>query len=180
MEVVHWKRYFFRLPFGHVGNCVVKELTRVYNAFANASALESVALKAAMVLPTLLLQRTHTKSKAKEDVVHLERRLKLWLKLWLKSDLNTLLVAGRAIQHHTLQKENYTTRTRSVSMGENARIFAKLMMEGKVKSALKMNANDECVGVLPLTDQVLQSLKGKHPTRKQASHTALVAPNSPP
>eukprot|EP00731_Ephydatia_muelleri_P028772 Em0020g416a len=31
-----------------------------------------------------------------------------------------------------------------------------------------------------LKDEVLQSLKGKHPTRKQAIHTALVAPNSPP
>ena len=65
-------------------------------------------------------------------------------------------------------------------MGEKARIFAKLMMEGKVKSALRMIANDECGGVLPLTDEVFQSLKGKHPTRKQAIHTALVAPNSPP
>ena len=125
-EVVHWKRYFFRLPFGHVGNCVVKELTRLFNSFANASALESVALKAAVVLPSLLLQRTHAKSKAKEDVVHLERRLTLWL----KGDLNTLLVEGRAIQH-LLSRKRTITRTRSASMGEKARIFAKLMMEGK-------------------------------------------------
>ncbi|KAL5500674.1 hypothetical protein EMCRGX_G012268 [Ephydatia muelleri] len=128
-----------------------------------------------MVLPSLLLQQTHAKSKAKEDVVHLERRLKLWL----KGDLNTLLVEGRAIQH-LLSRKRTITRTRSASMGEKARIFAKLMMEGKVKSALRMIANDECVGVLPLTDEVLQSLKGKHPTRKQTIHTALVAPNSPP
>ena len=175
LEVVHWKRYFFRLPFGHVGNCVVKELTRLFNSFANASALESVALKAAVVLPSLLLQRTHAKSKAKEDVVQLERRLKLWL----KGDLNTLLVEDRAIQH-LLSRKRTITRTRSASMGEKARIFAKLMMEGKVKSALRMIANDECVGVLPLTDEVLQSLKGKHPTRNEAIHTALVAPNSPP
>ena len=54
------KRNFFRLPFVHVhvhvGNCVVRELhvhvTRFFNVYANASALESVALKAAMVLPT--------------------------------------------------------------------------------------------------------------------------------
>ena len=64
-------------------------------------------------------------------------------------------------------------------MGEKARIFLKLMMEGKVKSALRMIANNECGSVLPLTDKVLQSLKGKHPTRKQATHTALVAPTSP-
>ena len=115
------------------------------------------------------------KSKAKEDVVHLERRLNLWL----KGDRNTLHVEGHEIQH-ILLKENYTTRTRSVSMGEKARIFSKQMMEGKVKSALRMIANDECGGVLPLTDEVLQSLKGKHPTRKQATHTALVAPTSPP
>lgn len=66
-------------------------------------------------------------------------------------------------------------------MEEKAHIVAKLMMEGKVKSALRMIANDECGGVLPLIDEVLQSLKGKHPTRKlQATHTALVAPTSPP
>lgn len=79
-----------------------------------------------MVLPSLLLQRTHAKSKAKEDVVHLERRLTLWL----KGDLNTLLVEGRAIQH-LLSRKRTITRTRSASMGEKARIFAKLMMEGK-------------------------------------------------
>ena len=73
-------------------------------------------------------------------MVHLERRLKLWL----KGDLNTLLVEGRAIQH-LLSRKRTITRTRSASMGEKARIFAKLMMEGKVKSALRMIANDECV-----------------------------------
>ena len=108
-------------------------------------------------------------------MVHLEWQLKLWL----KGDFNTLLVEGREIQH-LLSRKRTKTRTRSVSMGEKTRSFAKLMMEGKVKSALRMVANDECGGVLPHTDEVLQSLKGKHPTRKQATHTALVALTSPP
>ena len=40
-EAIHWKPNLFRLPSGRVGE---SELSRLFNDYANASALESVAL----------------------------------------------------------------------------------------------------------------------------------------
>ena len=51
----------------------------MFQAYADASALESVALYAAMVMPALLLQNPHSKLKAKEHTTHLDRRLKQWM-----------------------------------------------------------------------------------------------------
>ena len=72
----------------------MKELTRLIDGYAEGSALESVALKAAMVMPSLVLQKPHAKSKMKDHVTHLDRRLDIWK----KGDLETLLREGRAIQ----------------------------------------------------------------------------------
>ena len=45
------------------------------DGYAEGCALESVALKAAMVMPSLVLQKPHAKSKMKDHVTHLDRRL---------------------------------------------------------------------------------------------------------
>ena len=74
-EVVHWRRNCFSVPLGKAGREFVSELSRLYQAYGQASALESVALKAATVLPILLLQKPCKRSKAKEHIRCLERRL---------------------------------------------------------------------------------------------------------
>lgn len=71
------------------------ELSRMFRAYAECSALESVAMQAAMVMPTLLLQKPHPHSKAKDHIHHLERRLQLWG----SGKLKELLVEGRTIQN---------------------------------------------------------------------------------
>ena len=57
-ETVHWKNCF-KIPQGNAGKSFAKELARLFHAFASGSALESVALKAATVLPLLVLQKSH-------------------------------------------------------------------------------------------------------------------------
>ena len=76
--VVHWRRNLFKIPSGKVGVALVHELSRLFQAYAESSALEGVALKAAMILPALLLQKPHARSRTKEHTKHLERRLNLW------------------------------------------------------------------------------------------------------
>ena len=49
-------------------------------------------------------------------------------------------------------------RTEDVS-----RIFAKLIMEGKISAALKFLEMETSKGILSLTDDILEELKGKHP-----------------
>ena len=77
-EVVHWKWKLFKLPSGKAGKSFVCEPTRLFQAYADGSALECMALQAAMVMPALILQKPHPKSKAKDHAKHLARWLQLW------------------------------------------------------------------------------------------------------
>ena len=90
-EIVQWKRNLFKVPSG---NTFVRELSRMFNAYAECSALKCVAMKAAMTMPALLFQKPSSRSKAREHALHLE-----WhLKLWLDGKLDDLLHEGRTIQ----------------------------------------------------------------------------------
>ena len=65
-EIVHWRQNVFKVPTGKVGNLFVPELARLFQAYADSSAMKSVALYAAMVMPSLLLQKPYPKSKSKD------------------------------------------------------------------------------------------------------------------
>ena len=56
-EVAHWRRNLFQISFGKVGKTLVKELARLFQAYADSFSIESGALYAAMTMPSLLLQR---------------------------------------------------------------------------------------------------------------------------
>ena len=62
--------------------------------YKDATALETIAMKAVMVLPALLLQTLHPRSKARDHGRLLEDRL---LK-WTRGDLESLLPEGQTIQ----------------------------------------------------------------------------------
>ena len=93
-KVVHWKPNLFKLPQGKAGKSFVAELARLYKAFATGSALESIALKAVVVLPLLLLQNPSHRSKSKDQIRCIERRLILWK----NGQLNDLLDEGCTLQ----------------------------------------------------------------------------------
>ena len=76
-EVVLWRRNIFPVPYGKAGNTFVSELSRLFRAYAEGSALECIALKAITVASIVLLQKPHRKSKPKEHTSCLERRMKL-------------------------------------------------------------------------------------------------------
>ena len=70
-KVVHWRKVLFKIPQAKCGRAFVAEQARLFRAYAVGSALESIALKAAMIMPVLLLQRPYVKSKEKDHVTHL-------------------------------------------------------------------------------------------------------------
>ena len=72
-----------------------RELSHLFSAFASASSMESIALKATVVMPILLLQRPHSPSKTKEHVACSERRLRTWN----EGNLNELRLEGKTIQN---------------------------------------------------------------------------------
>ena len=65
-EIMHWRKNIFKVPYDNVGDAFVKELTRLFHSYAASSCLESIALYAAMVMPTLLLQKPPGKVAAKD------------------------------------------------------------------------------------------------------------------
>ena len=136
-EVVQWKRNVFSLPSGQCGKAFIKECTRLLLEYAEGSSLECVAIKALMVMPSLLLQKPFKKSKAKDHKQCLERRLALWT----AGDIQSLLLEGHSIQARM-------TLARSKEQADNARAFARLMFAGKVKAALRMISNEEKGGLL--------------------------------
>lgn len=107
-EVVHWRRNCFSVPFGKAGKDFVKELSKLYSAYGSASALESIALMAAIVLPILLLQKPSRTSKTKQHIALLARRFGLWS----NGDLDELVREGRAIQQR-LPKNSSTKAIRA-------------------------------------------------------------------
>ena len=150
----------------------MSELARLYNAFTSSSAMESIAMKAAIVLP---VQKPSSKSKAKEHNNCLERRLRTWL----DGDLNDLVSEGRIIQRR-IPKTNPGDSQKCLS-----RSFANLMFEGKTKAAIRLLSEEAKGGVLRLNNvadshkTVRNVLIDKHPSG-QPAHPDSVIEGVPP
>ena len=174
-EVTTWRRNIFLVPSGKAGKEFVRELTRLINAYAQATALESVAMFAVMTACTLLLQKPFVASKARDHVSALERRLKAWH----DGDIEGLLREGRAIQSHLNEGSSKWTSQEAV-----AKAFAKLMMAGKVKAALRYLSDNQNAGLVSLDEQVSEIvtvreiLKEKHPTPREVNADALLSKSS--
>ena len=106
-------------------------------------------------MPALLLQKPSSKSKAKEHTLHLERRLKFWL----EGKLDELVHEGRTIQRQLTRN----LQRQQKSDDGTARIFSKLMMEGKVRAALRLVTQTNGCGSLPLNNLA----NSNYPTRAQ-------------
>ena len=64
-EELHWRHNCYFVPNGKVGRYFINELSRIYLTYGAATALESIALKAAIVFPILLLKKTKQAVKVK-------------------------------------------------------------------------------------------------------------------
>ncbi len=181
-EAVHWRRNVFKIPSGRAGKDFTAEMARLFRSYAEASSLESVAIKAAMVLPLLTLQKPSSSSKCKEHAELLSRRLQVWL----RGDLDSLIREGRVIQQHLRFSHSRQTAGRNPD-DQLASKFAKQMLVGNTRAALRLLSQSESgnqTRVLPvhqLVDPnqpsegtVLDSLKAKHPTGQPAHPDALL------
>ena len=181
-EVVHWRKNTFLAPYGNAGKSFVSELSRLYKAYADGSALEAVALKACTVMSILLLQRPFRSSKQKDHSACLARRMLIWK----NGDIRNLLEEGRALQSR-LPKFGASS---SDNLGNLARTFSKLMFQGKTRAAMQLLAKQGMGGILGVDDMidlgdntqkpVLEILKSKHPPAQPISADALSERNADP
>ena len=102
---------------GKVAKSFIQETADLFESYASKSTLESIALKACMLMHVLLLQKLSQKSKAKDHANHLRRRLTLWK----AGDIDAFLIEGRCIQAY-LPKSELRTVNESVS-----RAFSKMI-----------------------------------------------------
>ena len=121
-------------------------------------------MKVFMMLPGLLLQKPFQASKCKDHTEAPSRRLEMWKRGDIK---------GLADEIFYIQKRLKTTQ-RNNSSEDQARVFAKLLLQGKVKNALKLLEEDPSVGCLPFTETVEKELKQLHPTMAVPDRTALL------
>ena len=77
-EITSWRKNTFLVPYGKTGRDFIDQLTKHINDWNNGTTMQHIALKAAIVLLALALQKPSQKSKAKEHQQCLEKRLEQW------------------------------------------------------------------------------------------------------
>ena len=188
-EIVHWRRNLFSVPSGKVGEAFVFELSRLFRAYAEATALESVALKATIVLPVLTLQKPCLKSKPKDHIKHLKRRLEIWK----EGNLDVLLAEGRTIQNCFKRKDTNSKLRQTDTNTDSclARDFSNLMFKGQTKAAIKLLSAEERAGYLRMderipmigfseTKSVHEVLVDKHPPAQPALPQVIINSSDSP
>ena len=174
-HVVHWRPNFFTHPSGTLATQYIGKLAELFQEYASGSAWEDIPMTSAMLLPSLILQRPHRKSKTKEHIACLERRLPLWE---TAEGIHELLKEGNCIQRH-LQ-----TSSRRPQKKNRTKLFTQFMTRGKVKDAIRLLSETQRGGVLKLTDlvnsgseeekSVLDILHEKHPKNQPPFPETLV------
>ena len=135
-EVIKRRKNIFMFPSGKAGKAFIRELSYWLDQFNRDTKLKPVSITTFMVLPNLLLQKPARQSKAKEHAARLGKRLQLWR----KGNITSPLKEGR-----TIQKRLGNSKMRTEA--DVSRIFAKLVMEGKVSTAVKFLSENNDSGV---------------------------------
>lgn len=139
--------------------------------------LPSKLLLCSLFLP---YKKNHKKSRAKEHVSCLGRRMQMWL----NGEIEDLLEEGRTIQNRSFRPGRPPGETAKLT--DDARSFAKCMFEGKCNAALKKLSEGASTRVLheddslPSGESVIEALKGKHPPAQGISPQALFVPDPMP
>ncbi len=127
------------------------------NDWNSGSENQHVSLKAVFVLLAVGLQKPNPKSKAKDHQDALSKRLALWK----DGEISKLIREGRIIQSRI-------GKFKGSNHPDKAKVFAKLVLEGQINSALRFLSETSNGGVLTLTDDVMTQVKQKHPESQPA------------
>ena len=144
-EIVKWRRNIFLLPSGKAGKALISELARLYQSYADNSPLQGIALKACSVMQSLLLQKPHAKSKTKEHVACLERRMALWM----EGNIDKLILEGKCIQKYLITSGKAEIELEKISRG-----FNRLMLQGKTRQAVRLISSANKGGLLNIDSPI--------------------------
>ena len=133
----------------------VQEADHILQLFVKNSSLNNISLKISHVYCMLIQQKPFKKSKAEGHLKFLEERLK-W---WIDGEIDPIYKECEAI-HQELQKSK--TRQSSIK-----KAFAKLLLEGRLTTAMNLTEQEHSKGLLQLNENVLEELQKLHPPRRQ-------------
>ena len=148
---------FFLLLIGAAGKRFIEETIKLVNSWTYKSDLKTIALKALMIMPGLLIQKDSLNSKSKENSFTLKRRLSL------------LCLGWKVIQDRVQNNGRVAT-----NKNKKALTFSRLLEEGKVNKAIQILEKANKGGILPLSGQTFEILQQKHPEASKASHDIIL------
>ena len=119
----------FLLLSGSTGKSFIEEMTRHVSIWTFRSKQDIIAMKALMVFPILMLQKTSFTSKSKDNVRTLKRRLNQWK----DGQIEKLLVESK-----TIQERLFKDSAKNQSSDSETTLFARFREDGKVNKALKL------------------------------------------
>ena len=93
-QIVYRRKNVFILPTGAAGEKFISEITRPLNLLTNDTPLKNIVLKTIHIMPALFLRKQSKKSKARENLNALDRRMKLWE----EDNINELLEESKTLQ----------------------------------------------------------------------------------
>jgi len=146
-QIVFWRKNLFLLPTGSAGKRYIDETTRLLNSWSQNSPLKHIAMKAIMIMPSLLLQKPGKNSKSVDHRKALERRLQLWH----AGEFWKLFEEANALQARL--PDNLDRK----SMNKISKQFADRMKKGNINGALKLLTKNMQNGVLPLNEETLKT-----------------------
>ena len=72
------------------------------------------------------------------------------------------------------QSKKASSATKTTKKEEKAKIFAKLVLKGKVNAAIRLLDDDTSSRIFPLSANVIKTLRSKHPDAKPSNDTMML------
>ena len=167
-EIVFFRKNLFLLPSGKAGKDYIEEMTRLINFWNNQSEdFSASSMKLLMCMPSILLQKTHARSKAKEHSETLARRLNTWK----EGDFDKLLRETREIQKRLPRVEASRTKDKNKPIT----LFTKHMLKGNISAAIRTLEDTASSGVLQPTGDVINTLKSLHPNANEHTDDRIIS-----
>ena len=163
-EITKWKKNMFEIPKGNIGKELVSEVTKIIQLFTSKTKWEPVALHMLNIFLPLMLQKPSSKSKNRDHIRYLRKRIDLWK----QGKLLELVSECKEIQKRLINGKHMKDKS-------NIKGFTNLMLQGKVKQAVKLiNADSDVTGIHELTHGVRQALEEKHPDAEDIDESLIV------
>ncbi len=159
----YWRKNLWKAPSGKVGKMLVQEQTFLLENWTKGSNMELIALSLNMIFLPLMLQRSGRNVKAQAVKTVINSRLEKWN----SGNIKELVDEGQYLQDH-LQNPQMQAKTNP------SKVFARLMLQGKVKAALRVVSGSQG-GVAQPSPEVLHKLKEKHPPAAPTDHSVILS-----